>query len=216
MRSSDALVIGEDWISEHYFTTDAGKQSFQGRVLERRKAWDAAEGETTRSRFVASRRDLESRLADLMSGEDTVQNGAAADLYATLRTVLGYSAPEFALTPAGPVLAVRAPGITEAAPLVIVEARPVDALDDLLAKDADTLLAAYDVDEKTRLTSASRLLSTLFVAPDGPGFALVLAGRWALLAERERWAEGRYLAVDLQLVCERNDATRGGERSTAP
>ena len=26
-----------------------------------------------------------------------------------------------------------------------------------------------------------------------------------LLAERERWAEGRYLAVDLQLVCERND-----------
>ena len=35
--------------------------------------------------------------------------------------------------------------------------------------------------------------------------SLVLAGRWALLAERERWAEGRYLAVDLQLVCERND-----------
>ena len=32
-----------------------------------------------------------------------------------------------------------------------------------------------------------------------------------MLAERERWAEGRYLAVDLQLVCERNDAKRGGE-----
>ena len=40
MASSDALVIGEDWISEHYFTTDAKSQSFQAKVAERRKAWD--------------------------------------------------------------------------------------------------------------------------------------------------------------------------------
>ena len=39
----------------------------------------------------------------------------------------------------------------------------------------------------------------------------MLAGRWLLVAERARWAEGRYLAVDLQLVCERNDAKNGGE-----
>lgn len=211
MSSSDALVIGENWISEHYFTTDARKESFHAKVLERRKAWDAAEGETVRSRFTAARGDLESRLADLMSGENAAHNEAAADLYATLRHVLGFTTPEFALTPAGPVQAVRAPGITEAAPLVIVEARPVEALDDLLAMDANTLLTGYVVDEKTTLTSAARLLSTLFVDPDGPGFALVLGGRWALLAERERWPEGRYLAVDLQLVCERNDTERGGE-----
>jgi len=213
MSSSDALVIGEDWISEHYFTTEAGKQSFQGRVLERRKAWDAAEGETVRSRFTAARAGLESALADLMSGEGAAQDGrqAAEELYATLRRVLGYRAPEFALSASGPTLAVRAPGITEAAPLVIVEARPVETLDDLLAKDADTLLTGYVVDDKTTLTSTARLLSSLFVAPEGPDFALVLAGRWALVAERERWAEGRYLAVDLQLVCERNDAKRGGE-----
>ena len=36
-------------------------------------------------------------------------------------------------------------------------------------------------------------------------------GRGVLVAERERWAEGRYLAVDLQLVCERNDDQAGGE-----
>lgn len=213
MSSSDALVIGGDWISEHYFTTDTGKQSFQGRVLERRKAWDDAEGDTVRSRFTAARRGIEDALADLMSGEDAAQDGqqAAAELYASLRRVLGYTPPEFALTASGPVLAVGAPGITQAAPLVIVEARPVEALDDLLAKDADTLLTGYVVDEKTTLTSTARLLSTLFVDPDGPDFALVLAGRWALVAEKERWAEGRYLAVDLQLVCERNDAKRGGE-----
>ncbi len=214
MSSSDAIVIGEDWISEHYFTTDAGKQSFQGQVQQFRKDWDAATTETVRSRFTAARRDLESALADLMSGEGASNGGslaAASDLYATLRRVLGYAAPEYALTAVGPVIAVRAPGITEAAPLVIVEARPVDAVDDLLARDADTLLTGYPVDDKTTLTSTARLLSTLFVDPEGPDFALVLAGRWALVAERERWAEGRYLAVDLQLVCERNDPKRGGE-----
>ena len=57
----------------------------------------------------------------------------------------------------------------------------------------------------------ARLLSHLFVAADGPQFALVLAGGWALITERERWPEGRYLAVDLQLVGERADTTRGGE-----
>ena len=39
----------------------------------------------------------------------------------------------------------------------------------------------------------------------------MLAGRWLLVAERARWAEGRYLAVDLQLVCERNETKSGGE-----
>ena len=41
MATSDALIVGEDWISEHYFTTDATKESFQAKVLERRKQWQA-------------------------------------------------------------------------------------------------------------------------------------------------------------------------------
>ena len=57
----------------------------------------------------------------------------------------------------------------------------------------------------------ARLLSALFVADDGPEFALVLAGRWLLVTERARWAEGRSLAVNLQLVCDRNDTKSGGE-----
>ena len=43
MAVSDALVVGEDWISEHYFTTDTAKESFLARVLERRKEWEALE-----------------------------------------------------------------------------------------------------------------------------------------------------------------------------
>ncbi|WP_217995581.1 DNA methyltransferase [Sanguibacter suarezii] len=59
------------------------------------------------------------------------------------------------------------------------------------------------------------MLSAFFVRDDGPDFALVLAGRWMLITDKERWPEGRYLAVDLQLVAERNDTKRGGELDRA-
>ena len=60
------------------------------------------------------------------------------------------------------------------------------------------------------ITSVARLLShALRRATTRPAFALVLAGPRLLVAERERWPEGRYLAVDLQLVAERNDDQAG-------
>ena len=211
MASSDAFVIGEDWISEHYFTTDAKSQSFQAKVLEQRKAWDeAGEGVSTiRSRFTAVRGRLEASLADLLAGED--EDGTLPELYADLRQVLGYHSGEYSLKTDGPVIHVSAPDISANAPLAIIEAKPAETVEDLIAKDAGNLLTAYVVDDKTALTSAGVLLSTLFVDADGPEFVLVMAGRWLLVAERARWFEGRYLAVNLQLVCERNHAKRGGE-----
>ncbi len=215
MPSSDAILLGEDFISEHFFTTDATKESFQARVIARRKDWDAAEVPTARSRFTAERAALETTLADLTSPNGTTDPAghaeAARTVYATLRRVLGYDDAGYHTHRTGPALAISAPGITAGAPLVLIEATPVDAVDDLLEKDAPTLLEPWEPDETTRLTSVPRLLSALFVADDGPDFALVLAGRWLLLTEKVRWAEGRYLAVDLQLVCERNETKRGGE-----
>ena len=214
MASSDALIVGEDWISEHYFTTDAKSESFQAKVAERRKAWDedAKNGAATvRSRFVSVRLRLGASIADLLAGQPGTGDDSLPELYAELRQVLGYESGEYVLKRTGPVLGVVTPEISEGAPLVIIEARAAETIEDLIAKDGGTLLTPYEVDEKTTFTSAARLLSALFLADDGPEFALVLAGRWLLVAERARWAEGRYLAVDLQLVCERNDAKNGGE-----
>jgi len=211
MASSDAFVIGEDWISEHYFTTDAKSQSFQARVLERRKFWDeASEGvATVRSRFTSARGPLSASLATLLAGEG--DSHGLPELYADLRYILGYQSSEYLLKTDGPVIHVSAPDISGSALLAIVEAKAAAAVEDLLAKEASNLLTPYVVDEKTTLTSVGKLLSTLFNDKDGPRFALVMAGRWLLVAESARWAEGRYLAVDLQLVCERNDTKRGGE-----
>jgi Eco57I restriction-modification methylase len=214
MAASDALIVGEDWISEHYFTTDAKSESFQAKVAERRKAWDedAKNGaKTVRSRFIAARGHLGTSIADLLASQPDTTDDSLPELYHQLRGVLGYGSGEYILKRRGPVIGVMTPGLDESAPLVIVEARSAETVEDLIAKVGMTLLSPYEADKKTTYTSVAGLLSGLFVADDGPEFALVLAGRWLLVTERARWLEGRYLAVDLQLVCERNDAKSGGE-----
>lgn len=207
MARSDAIVVGEAWISEHYLTTDAKKESFQAQVINRRKQWDEEKDlGTTRTRFSAKRGELLNTFATL-----ELDDKRLPALYAEIEHILGFDRPGRELTVDGPIVSVSSLGIAGAAPLVIVHAKAVDSVEDLLAKDADTLLEPFELDEKTTLTSVARTLSTLFTSADHPNFALVLAGGLALIAERERWAEGRFLLVDLQLVCERNDDRKNGE-----
>lgn len=220
MAVSDAFVVVGEWLSEHYFTSDATKESFRAKVLGRRKEWEE-QVSSPRERFTAARGDLERRLGALSeaAGEaaEPADRQAAADaVYDDVLTVLGYRTGQFSLAVDGPVTRVSSAGIEGKAPLAILRARPVDALEDAVSKgdpqDARGTLAVPFVDEAgTEHHSAARALSALFLGPAGPDFALLLAGRWAVVAERARWAEGRYLAVDLQTVAERNDAARGGE-----
>ena len=235
MAVSDALVVGEDWISEHYFTTDATKESFLARVLERRKEWEALEKPadpgtaptpTPRSRFRSERSRLEELLAALPADDAGSLTGAAleaaGELDALLREILGFTSSEYRLTERGPVTLVRPVGDEGPAPLALLRARPVTTVEDLLVKDAPTLaeeLQPVDLGDPDApalegaepIESVSRALSTLMTDGHGPAFALVLAGQWALVAERERWPEGRWLAVNVQLVVERHETTRGGE-----
>ena len=235
MAASDALVVGEDWISEHYFTTDAVKESFLARVLERRKEWEALEKPadpnaapmpTPRSRFRSKRSHLEELLAALPADDADSLTGAALEaaeqLDALMREILGFSSAEYRLTERGPVTLVRPVGDEGPAPLALLRARPVTAVEDLLVKDAPTLAEAWEpvdladagapaLEGVEPVESVSRALSMLLTDEHGPAFVLVLAGQWALVAERERWPEGRWLAVNVQLVVERHEATRGGE-----
>ena len=235
MAVSDALVVGEDWISEHYFTTDATKESFLARVLERRKEWEALEKPadpgtaptpTPRSRFRSERSRLEELLAALPADDAGSLTGAAleaaGELDALLREILGFTSSEYRLTERGPVTLVRPVGDEGPAPLALLRARPVTTVEDLLVKDAPTLAEEWQpvdlgdpdapaLEGAEPIESVSRALSTLMTDGHGPAFALVLAGQWALVAERERWPEGRWLAVNVQLVVERHEATRGGE-----
>lgn len=73
MPSSDALIVVEDWISEHFFTTDARKESFQKLVLDRRKQWDGEDVPTTRTRFTERASKLATMLAALYPRISTKQ-----------------------------------------------------------------------------------------------------------------------------------------------
>ena len=147
---------------------------------------------------------------------------AAGELDALLREILGFTSSEYRLTDRGPVTLVRPVGDEGPAPLALLRARPVTTVEDLLVKDAPTLAEAWEpvdlgdpdapvLEGAEPIESVSRALSTLMTDGHGPAFALVLAGQWALVAERERWPEGRWLAVNVQLVVERYETARGGE-----
>jgi hypothetical protein len=179
-----------------------------------------AQRPTPRSRFLAARQDLETAFAALaeladpdVAADSSTLTKATLKVHETALDVLELRGHGLHVEESGPLLRVSARGTTERAPLVVVHARPASAVEDVLAKDEATLLEPLvPAEDGPELVSAARLVSALFVEEDtAPELVLVLAGRWALLAEHERWAEGRYLAVDLQLVAERNDQRRGGE-----
>jgi hypothetical protein len=208
--ASDAFVVGEDWISEHYFNTESTKQSFQSRVAALRKSWDerTKDGEQIpSSRLSAVRRDLLSALASEAMDAATYDSAVLTPLAAAL----GYADARWHRTVTGPVTIVAPTDTPDSPAGAVVRAHRVDDLSDLLAKDAATLLEPFTPDDADAVSSVARCLSYLFSGDDTPAFAVVLSGTWAILAERDRWAEGRYLAVDLQLVLDRNDTKRAGE-----
>ena len=219
MSVFESIAIGEGWISEHFFTT-TGKGAFGAKVAERVKEWAEAEANdrpTVRTRFSQARRALLTAFAAMDEAADNGVTAQAADVHQTLLEVLGYvHGKGLQVELNGPLVQVRAPGVEKDAPLVVVLANPAETAEDVLVKDATTLPEPVQLTEDGEaFTSAARLLSALFTSDEAPTFALVLAGRIALLAEKVRWAEGRYLAVNLQLVAERNDPKKGGEIDTA-
>lgn len=218
---SDAFIVGEDWISEHYFNTESAKQSFLGRVIARRKDWDERESageKTPRSRLAAAGAALTSLLStvDTDADNDAVIEVDAdryrSEVLAALATALGYEDARWRRETSGPVTLLAPKGATEVS-VALVFARPVADVVDLLSKNKPTLLEPFlPEDETDEVMSVARALSWLFTSDDAPAFAVVLSGAKALVVERERWAEGRYLAVDLQLVLDRNEVKkRGGE-----
>ncbi len=214
MPSYDSIVVGEDWISEHYFTTDSTKESFHGKVVELRKQWDAeaAEGrDTVRRRLLGGAGELQTALSALAENPD----GASA-VHATIRTVLGFpeTLTDYTGERAGTELRLpnaRLAGVTS---LLLLQARPVESVDDLLDPETGLLLDAGEEDGKP-IDPVTKAVSAAFRADEPPAFVLVQAGQWILLAEAQRWAEGRYLAVDLLVVTERRDDKRGGELDRA-
>src|SRR4051794_1905123 len=116
MAASDAIKVVEDWISEHYFTSDARNESFQSEVLKRRKAWDDDESGpgTPRSRFAKLRSTLSVDLPALTNDDDQQPVATPTDeitaLYDSIRAMLGFHPHEFQVTTQDGVRRYNTPG----------------------------------------------------------------------------------------------------------
>jgi len=166
MPSFDSFVVGEDFVSEHFFTTDTTKagESFQSEVLKLRKQWDdtSKEGhESPMERFRKARGQLQIDLGTLAE-----EPGTASLAYRDLRQALGFQGPSstFKAERSGAELLAHNVWSTSNNDVLFVEAQPADSLEDALAKDRGDLLqkprpasSSPSSTRRTRLRSSSSL-----------------------------------------------------------
>jgi hypothetical protein len=210
MPSFDSIVVGEDWISEHFFTTDSTRESFQAEVIKLRKSWDeqAKEGHSsTLTRFSEVRGRLQILLAGL--AEDPA---GAREAYALLRSALGFTGTTATVAFERSGTETVVPGVwkTDNTDLVFLEAGAADSAEDVLSSVKPLCPVHVDGKETPSLTVA-KVVSEIFLAELSPKYVVIMAGRWLVLTEQERWAEGRYLAADALLVADRNDTKKHSE-----
>lgn len=214
MSSSEAFVIINDWISEHYFTDTGRGETFQKQIRALRKIWDedAADGhDTPVTRFSAERLKIQEALAGLsIDGAETAER--ARDAYARLRQIFGHHGQPEDLTMQRSQndLTITATRLGEATDVLWLDATAVTGTDQ--GPDQVQLLGTNCLDDTQRPDQpVSKLLSELYLTETAPSFIVVAAGNVLFLTDRQRWPEGRYLAVDVQLVTDRNETKKGGE-----
>ncbi|MDK8625693.1 Eco57I restriction-modification methylase domain-containing protein [Corynebacterium appendicis] len=219
MAAYDSILNVDEWISDHYFTTDETKgESFTKRVKNRTKEWAALDNETgalsPAKRFQQYRGDLQKAFA-------TNANADTTD--SLIRTAFGFGAAERkTYARAGEELAydgwhgnVGTLIVVSAVPAVDSDGGEEDGTNNDVNEDTLISLSVAGgvtpAGKEPQPIKVSKLIGDLFLSQEPPEFIVVIAGTWVLLAERESWPLGRYLAVNLQLAVERNDTKKAGE-----
>lgn len=219
MADFDSIINVEEWIADYYLTTDEKGSSFGKRVEEAVREWKKTDKEQTGPvqspllRLTSRREGLHTKLSSLSA---EAEEASLNEIYTLISQAFGYPSPEtLEFSRNGSPLTLKA-SADRARSVVVLRAGQMDAVEDLPSipllgveptlgeKDSDGEAKPLDV-------TASKLLGELFLTEQAPDLILILAGRWAVLAERETWPLGRYLAVDLGLAVERNDQKAKGE-----
>ena len=202
MATYDSIINVDEWISDHYFSTDEG-ESFTKRVKDRTKEWAQLEEESNTA----------SPIKRLQAQRGGLQNAFAteAETDALVRAAFSYGEPtEQRYTRAGDTFTYQG-WVGNARTLAVISA---EANEDTTEEDLTSLPVVGGITaegKEPEQAKVSKLVGDLFLAAEPPEFIVILAGAWAVIAERESWPLGRYLAVNLQLAVERNDTKKAGE-----
>ncbi|MEU4133052.1 class I SAM-dependent DNA methyltransferase [Streptomyces wuyuanensis] len=233
----DSLVNRGDYFSAHYLAEVLPKDLKSGLLAEwKQREEDAAGAErpegalpvTPRAGLRALRRPYFAARSYFTMDEERAATGDDAVTYAApewrdrvralnaeVLRALGYDAKPGTLTV---VRAEQSYEVTVAhaeKDLVALDCGWSPEPDDALDPDgAGRLLEELRLDGQHTISTGSKLASFLFACEDAPRYVLLLVGGVVVLADRAAWGEGRYLAVSLDRVLERNDTKAGGEVDT--
>ncbi|MFF5308565.1 class I SAM-dependent DNA methyltransferase [Streptomyces massasporeus] len=233
----DSLVNRGDYFSAHYLAEILPKDLKSGLLAEwKQREEDAAGAErpegalpvTPRAGLRALRRPYFAARSYFTMDEERAATGDDAVTYAApewrdrvralnaeVLRALGYDAKPGTLTV---VRAEQSYEVTVAhaeKDLVALDCGWSPEPDDALDPDgAGRLLEALRLDGQHTISTGSKLASFLFACEGAPRYVLLLVGGVVVLADRAAWGEGRYLAVSLDRVLERNDTKAGGELDT--
>ncbi len=214
-----------EFFSNHYLDTmiDADLSGLRAR-------WDEAEakgGDTARKRLRGLGREFFAARADAAEASRERRAVAVRALNNLVLTALGFPPPqqtERLTLVRGEVDKLEAPVATAhetSTGLLLVAlhagfAADVDDLFDTDGSDAAGRLPEplWRPGDKKAVHNAADAVNELFAVDDPPRFVLVCGGPVLLLADRTRWSEGRFLAVDLDAALERNDTKKAGELET--
>ncbi|WP_326550098.1 class I SAM-dependent DNA methyltransferase [Micromonospora sp. NBC_01813] len=235
----DSIINRGEYLSAHYFADQLGTE-LKKRLLA---TWAIREGDeydnraTPRQMVRALRREYLTPnvrgylaagpqadpydLFDLGTYNDPEWRKSLVEWHQNVLRALGYE-------PAPTELTVHRAGREHAVP-VAYHGPGIVALDCGWAADGDAafdpagagrLLSPVRVNASERYETGAALASWLFHANIGrpdcppPRFILLLHGGVIVLADRNSWAEGRYLAANLDAALERNDRAQSGELAT--
>lgn len=214
--SFDSLVNAGEYLSAHYLAEMLPKSLKSGRLKTWAKREKGGEG-SPRSWLRGLRQDFTGARGVLNTIEP-----ANSRHQATLHELHDRVLEAFGFTPNRKFITVEHSGEELTVPVLHAE-REVLAIE---CGWATSFEAAFDVEGPGQLPAAvdlaggkqartgSELVTALFGAEEPPRYILMLVGAVVILADRYAWGEGRYLAVNLDAVLDRNDTSLAGELDT--
>ena len=227
--SFDSITNRGEFFSNHYL--EAVLASDLGDL---RSTWDAAEGrgeQTGRSRLKGGAAAFFAARADANEASPSNADDALRRLHNVVLGLLGFEPERTDLEfkqNTEHLLDVPVAAKVETSTgllLVAIEAGNAPAVDDLFDFDERQLHTGADQPgqlrhrvyrnvDKRAVYAAADAVGEIYNTDEPPRYVLVLGGSVVLLAERAKWSEGRFLAVDLGLAFDRNDASAKGELET--
>lgn len=208
MATFDSIVNAGEWLSDFYFSQTGKGASLDKRVSDRVNEW--------RKLHVGDDKTPVARLSErlgvlaeaFVSERETPEAGYDGASVAAVAAALGYPPVDRALLD-GPGGTVDFSGwVSESERLATVWASPIT--DPEQVADARLQGEVFFAGAEAPDWRVGDLMRHVAYCPS-LNYVVVFAGAWVVLTSREAWPQGRFLAVNLQVVAERLDRRKVGE-----